>query len=257
MIHILRYFIFSFIYALGRVFPKPGIPVLFYHSLDESGSILSVGEDNFLKQIKYLVERGYSSLSISEFKECLKSGNFPKKRILITFDDGYKNNIGAVKVLKKFNFSAVIFVATNFIGKFNDFCKEDVPRLPMLTREDILYLSKMGVEFGAHSHTHRNMTDLTGQEIASEIKESKLILQEQVGKPIDYFCYPRGKANDDISSELARQEFKIAFLSKTGVVSRNTSPYFLPRLPVNGNGSLVQFKALLSPWYGLFRNLFK
>ena len=253
-----KQFAFLIIYLLGKIFPRNGMPVLFYHSMDESGSLLSISKKNFVRQMNYLKESGYDSLTSQKFLEHFENRNnksFPGKKFLVTFDDGYKNNIEAIDILKELNFSAVIFVTTGYIGGYNDFCERDVPKLPMLAMEEIRNLSKSGAEFGAHGHTHRNITDLTNDEALSDISKSKQILENELGSKVISFCYPRGKYASNSEKILKNLGFKIAFTSKTGIVSPKSSPYFLPRVPINDKVSDLQFKALLSPWYGFFMSL--
>lgn len=251
-------FAFVLIYLLGKIFPRRGIPVLFYHSMDDSGSLLSISRENFMRQLSYLKKSGYGSLTIGEFLEYFDSKNnksFPEKKFLITFDDGYKDNIEAINILKELNFSAVIFITTGYTGGYNDFCEQNVPRLPMLTMEEIRNLSKSGTEFGAHGHAHRNITDLANEEAINDISKSKQILESEIKYEVISFCYPRGKYTNKIAETLKNLGLKMAFTSRTGVVSSKSLSYFLPRVPVNDKVSMIQFKALLSPWYGFFKNL--
>lgn len=227
---------FLLVLFLQKIFPRQGIPVLFFHSMDESGSPLSISRDKFLKFAEYLHKHGYG-----------QSG-------LFTFDDGYKNNLEAVRILQQFNFHAVIFVATGYIGKKNTFCRKEFPELEMLNAGEIRLLANQGVEFGAHGHTHRNLTELNLEEIGYEIRESKRILEELIGKQVDKFCYPRGKASKEIALELQKQGFERAFTSKTGMITSVSDPYFLPRIPLNDAVTSLQFRALLSPWYSFFKN---
>lgn len=230
---------FLLILLFDKIFPRNGMPVLFFHSMDESGSPLSISRNKFLKFAGHLHKRGYH------------------KSVLITFDDGYKNNIAAIQALRQFNFKIVVFVATGFIGKKNTFCRKDFPRLEMMSRDDISELSRQGVKFGAHGHTHRNLPELSPKELTFEIKESKRIIETAIGKNIDYFCYPRGKFNDRVINALKNNGFKMAFTSKTGIISHYSPPFLLPRVPLNDAVSMLQFRALLSPWYATFRNIIR
>ncbi len=259
MIHFLKPALFLLICLLHKFFPRAGLPVLFFHSVDESGSVISISSDRFQRFIKYFHSQGYTTLSLNEFKNYLMNKSFKKdaRKVLITFDDGYKNNIAAADKLGEYNFSAVIFVSTAHIGGVNNFCRKDVPVLPMMNADEIQSLARRGIEFGAHGHTHANLPDLDAEALMYEIKESKRILEEYTAKPVDSFCYPRGKVNKTVVRALEELGFKIAFTSKTGIVSRASDPRLLPRVPLNNAVSDLQFKALLSPWYGFFRNIFK
>ena len=75
---------------------------------------MSVSPNKFLEQMEYLNKSGYKSINFNQiYKE-------NKKPIIITFDDGYKDNlINALPILKKFNFISTCFVVSNYIGESN------------------------------------------------------------------------------------------------------------------------------------------
>lgn len=74
-------------------------------------------ESVFEKQIKFFKEY-YHPLSISEVISILESGReFPDNSVLVTFDDGLKNNYSvASPILKKHAVPAVIYLTVDFIG---------------------------------------------------------------------------------------------------------------------------------------------
>ena len=102
---------------------RHSIPVLLYHKiLEPYDSILdipwAVSYDLFKKQMNYLFENGYNVISIDKYLKYISGGEkIPRKTILITFDDGYRNiRRLAYPILKKYRFPAVVFVACQYIG---------------------------------------------------------------------------------------------------------------------------------------------
>ena len=85
-----------------------------YHSVDNEKGKGGIFVNEFEEHIKWIKDK-------KTFKmEELKNLNYtlPKNSILITFDDGYKNNYTlAFPILKKYNMKATIFLNTKFIGK--------------------------------------------------------------------------------------------------------------------------------------------
>ena len=101
------------------------IPVLMYHYFDDKTNVGAVVvKEEFKKQIKYLKDNGYNTITIQElidFKEGKK--DLPKKSILITSDDGYLSNYEFMyPILKENNMKATIFV----IGENIDNAKENI-----------------------------------------------------------------------------------------------------------------------------------
>ena len=94
------------------------IPILMYHSISyEKGNTVRVPKENFKEQMKYLKDNNYTTLNLDELYIYMKTGKIiPKKPIVITFDDGYKDNYtNAYPILKEFKLKATVFVITDTI----------------------------------------------------------------------------------------------------------------------------------------------
>lgn len=245
--------IFYFLYLLSLVFEKTGfdknkIPVLLYHSIDESGNPYSVSLKDFKKQIALLYKKGYGTINLSELKSYLKNKKFPKKKILITFDDGYKNNLELAKpVLDKYGFSGVIFIATSLMG--GEIQKND-KSYKMLSKEDLIRLEKSSWDIANHFHSHKILTDLSEQEIVQEIKESKKILKDLLNKKenlLSFVC-PKDKINRNIVSILIKKGANMIFTGE-GLISKKTDYYNIPRVEVFNNTDKYKFLLRLSWFY--------
>lgn len=94
------------------------IPVLMYHHVNDfREDSITISQGNFESQIKYLKEAGYNSISLPEMFEIMYGrATPPKKPVLITFDDGYADNlVYAFPILKKYQMKAAIFVTTSLV----------------------------------------------------------------------------------------------------------------------------------------------
>ncbi len=121
----------------------------------------------------------------------------PDERFEISFDDGYDSvYANAFPILEKTDFRTMVFIPTKFIGKSSSW---DVypgsERFWHLNRRQIIELHDSGFMIGSHSHSHRNLTNLTVSEMKRELAESKLILEDICQRPIDSICYPYGRFN--------------------------------------------------------------
>ena len=98
------------------------ISILTYHSLDDTGSVVSVAPSMFRDQVAQLSEHGYQTMTLSDGSRLLKSGQpIPDKRVVITFDDGYRNvYTEALPVLQQYGYTATVFLIGAYCGADND-----------------------------------------------------------------------------------------------------------------------------------------
>ncbi|MCK4648209.1 polysaccharide deacetylase family protein [bacterium] len=91
------------------------IPVLMYHHVNKLEDSFTISPDDFQTQMEYLVRKKYQTLFLDELIDSLKEGK-DKRRVAITFDDGYLDNwVYAYPILKKYNLKATIFLITSRI----------------------------------------------------------------------------------------------------------------------------------------------
>ena len=134
----------------------------------------------------------------------------PPKAVLITFDDGYHDNLAnAAEVLKRYGYPAVLFVP---IGYLDD--RQPLPHEERLAAQGILNrtidweemadLERAGIRIESHGISHRPLADLELDEAAREIALSKLRLEERLDRPVRAFSYVKGsEAHCRVGIELA------------------------------------------------------
>ena len=98
--------------------------VLYYHGVDKVEYPIIETENIevsiFEKQIKYLIKH-YEIISIEEFDKRFREDKFTNREIVLTFDDGYANNLYVVEpILNKYNLPFTVFISTEHIttGQF-------------------------------------------------------------------------------------------------------------------------------------------
>ena len=235
------------------------IPILTYHSIDESGSVISVSLDKFKRHMELLKQRGFQTISLKKITECISKGiDFPKKSIAITFDDGFKNVYSkAFPVLKEFGFTATIFLVSGKCGQNNqwDAQSRHIPRLDLLGWDEILEMSDNGLEFGAHTVGHADLSGLPLAKAREEIVYSKETLQGRLKKDILFFAYPYGRQTPEVKS-IVKKEFLGVCSDKMGFATLKSDIYSLPRIEMyyfSGNNLFSWIDAPFFPGYILFR----
>ena len=186
-------------------------PVLIYHDIKPIAITdgFDVTVEEFRYQLDWLKAHGWRTLSTEEFLSYLERGEpFPKKTVLITFDDAYGGNIKyAAPELEARGMSAVFFVIVDSIGK-------TLSRDYYHASEDQLKELSSNPKFALESHTlsHPFLTKISSEELTSEIKNSKARLEELSGRPIKLFSYPYGDYNQTVIDGVIDAGYGAAFI---------------------------------------------
>lgn len=206
-----------------------GIIVLNYHKIDNMNISLSVTPSDFDRQMKYLKDNHYNIITPDMLYNHLTKGTaLPAKPVLITFDDGYEDNYkNAYPILKKYGFTATIFVVTGLVGKYPNY----------LTWAQCRELKKEGFFIESHTVSHKSLTELTSEQIKAEVVQSKKTLDEKLHQNTYYFAYPTGTYNLYIAQILKDAGYRGAFTIKYGTVDNSSNLFALERVPVFHTGN--------------------
>ncbi len=204
------------------------VPVLNYHKIDTVDHGLSLTPAEFEDQIRHLAENGYNSITPDQLMGYLKYGRaLPAKPVLITFDDGYADNYAnAYPILRKYGFTATIFLITGFIGADDRY----------MTWDQVREMHKNGFVFGSHTVSHQPLTELRPAEAAAELAASAAELERHLGVKPRYFAYPTGAYTLRIEELVRQAGYRAAFTTRFGQVGLESDPYALERIPIYHSG---------------------
>jgi len=113
----------------------------------------------------------------------------------------------------------------------------------ILTWEQIRIMQKGGIAFGSHTRSHPVVSQLAPAELEHEIKDSKRLLEEKLGRPALDFAFPFGKASDCSPAaiqSLTQSGYRSAVTTVPGVNTPDMNRYELRRLQVGYEGSLAR-----------------
>jgi len=208
------------------------LTILTYHSLDTSGSVVSVRPQSFADHMSTIARLGFRGISIREaIAHRARNGTWPERSVAITFDDGFANfHEAALPVLVEHEFGATLYVVTGHVGGTNDWAAppESLGRREMLDWRQLAELAENGVEIGAHTRSHPDLRSLSSDDAAAEIRAAKEDIARELGLEVESFAYPFGFV-DTKSLHVVRSEYRSAC---TTVLKRAGSDdsYSLPRL---------------------------
>ncbi len=211
------------------------IPVLCYHSIADQGSDNEyvVSPARFREQMKWLHDEGYESISLQQFQQLMTGKAKPTgHEVLITFDDGYKNNyVDALPVLKQYGYQATEFIVTNWVGGSG-----------YLTWEQVKALHAAGWDIMSHTRTHPYLPLHTAKSQTDEIAGSKAAIERHLGTEVTAIAYPYGLRSEE-TMKLAKQSgYVYAFTFDDGWTSSSQNPYLLKRLFISGDMDLAAFQ---------------
>jgi len=247
-------FVILYDYLRRRYVKNSRVIVLMYHRIGNNNNTpdISVTTKNFDYQMAYL-KRNFNIVSLDELVEKFKYNSCVEKdTIAITFDDGFRDNyINAYPILRKYNIPATIFVVTGSVGK----------QFEMLSKDEINIMQKGNIIFGAHTVTHKILSEVDRQTALSEINDSKFMLEEILQERVKYFAYPKGKKRDftDETVQMVKEAgYVAAFSTENGnVIYSNSNIFALNRIGIR-NYPLFVFKVRVSgifesKWFYLLR----
>jgi len=213
--------------------------ILAYHRINPwyKKDALSVSPEQFERQLRYTLKRFYP-ISPSVLP-AIKPNDF-----LITFDDGYADNLWyAIPVLKKLGIVPIIFLTVNYIGTdyiFNRYRDKEKDRF--LTWNEVKKMSDEGVVFGSHSLSHPHLPDLSDSQLWIEVDDSKKMIEDKTGKPVDFFCYPYGDFDERVIEKVQLAGYKNAFVTPPKGKKIKESNYTLLRTGVYGHNNFLAFR---------------
>jgi peptidoglycan/xylan/chitin deacetylase (PgdA/CDA1 family) len=237
--------------------PVPGIPVLNYHAIDNTGNLsssanVSVSLPAFQEQVAWLHAEGYKSVSKEELREVILHGKrINDKRVLITFDDGYHSLYKyALPVLSQYNFTATLFLSTSFIGnKYEQSDFDFVNHDRQLTWDEIKALAAAGWSIQSHGNIHTRLNKLSKDALMNELTISKKIVEQNLGTTVDEFAFPYGIYTNAVITQLKAAGYKFAYSVHSGKVLPHARRYRLPRIEINNRDTMDSFKTKVTTGY--------
>jgi len=81
-----------------------------------------------------VLSKYYKPISLIDLRKYLDKGKLPKSSVVITFDDGYANNLyNAKPILEKYDIPATVFITTGYIGQNEEYWWDELERLFLQT----------------------------------------------------------------------------------------------------------------------------
>ena len=268
---------------------KPhGVRILTYHRVNDwhPNDVLSVPTARFKEQMAYLKTHDWQVWPLSGLVQWLNSERrqargagrgargagdnvptppvsrpLPPRAVVITFDDGYADTYwNASPVLQEHGFCATLFVASGFMGRYVPlprYAGGSVERDRGLTLQEIRTMQAHGVEIGAHTVMHPDLTAMTPEAARREIVESKRQIEQETGRPVQAFAYPKGRWNRQVAALVREAGFASACSERIGPNRLGEDVFRLRRTEISAFDTLDDFEKKLSGAFDILHHAAK
>lgn len=225
---------------LYRIILRRRAVIALFHRVDDrlAGNPLSCTAREF-EAFADFFRKYFEVISMRELLTRLEESRDISGTLVITFDDGYRDNrVVAAPLLESKGLTACFFVATGFIGS------SSVPwwdaeigiASEWMTWAEVRELAQLGFEVGAHTINHADLGEVEGDEAREEIGGSRLRLERELGRPVDLFSYPYGRRDQITEANrvcVREAGFRCCLSAFGGIVKPDASLFELPRVPVS------------------------
>lgn len=202
--------------------------ILTYHSIDPSGSPISVAPGEFQAHARWLAS---GAVRVVPLGELLSGGD--DDAVALTFDDGFANfGETAWPALREHALPVTLYVVSGHAGRTNAWGGRDapgIPTLPLLGWDALGRLAQEGVRLGAHTRSHPDLRRAGEAQLADELDGcAEHIARETGSRPAD-FAYPFGAVDARVAGA-ARGRFATAVTTEFRALKPGDDTHLLPRL---------------------------
>lgn len=241
-----------------RLWPRP-IPVLMYHKVPdapiESQHKIFVTKNTFRKHLQLIRLRGLQPFTFKEYLAYTKGERSirtaPKSPVILTFDDGYRDNYeNMLPLMNEFGYKGVIFLLGDTRISYNywDADKGD-HRDELMNEQQRAAFIRAGWEIGAHTMTHPDLTKLSEQEALAEVFNSKKAIESESGNTVQTFAYPFGFYDAKIKQLVQQVGFEMALATDKGGMHIEDDRFEIFRTSIFPQDTWVQMYKKTSSWY--------
>jgi len=181
--------------------------ILTYHSIDGSGSPISVDREAFREHVAFLAS---GAVRVTDLAGVL-AAPADADAVALTFDDAFANfATEAWPLLRERRLPVTLFVVSAHAGGTNDWggrAQPGIPTLPLLDWDALGRLAEEGVTLGAHSRTHPDLRRLDDAALADEVAGSGEAVAARTGRRPEAFAYPYGAHDARVAGAAAAYRF--------------------------------------------------
>ncbi|MEO6832886.1 MAG: polysaccharide deacetylase family protein [Chitinophagaceae bacterium] len=236
------------------------LPVLMYHKVPkkpiDSPHRIFVTRENFQRHMNLLRIFNRTPVTFEDYF-ALRNGEmsleqWPKNPVVLTFDDGYLDNLtNALPILKAKGWKATLFALVDRTQKENfwDEAERGLETSRLMDAEDLQKMRNEGWEIGAHTYTHKHLPELINEELKHEISDGKHDLEAELKTQILGFAYPYGDFGMRDENMVRDAGYAYAVATDSGALHQEDNLFRIFRVNIFPEEGFFSFWKKTSRWY--------
>jgi peptidoglycan/xylan/chitin deacetylase (PgdA/CDA1 family) len=202
---------------------------------------------NFEAQLDYLTANDYHVIPLATLVDYLDGAvaEIPARAVVITVDDGWACASSEIfDAMRRRNLPWTLFVYPKIVGRGSH----------AVTWRELQELAECGVDIESHTLTHPFLTLKNNPAVSPasydeflehELRESRLRLEQTIGKEVRFLCYPYGDYDDAVAAAAQAHGYEAAVTTERGPITRSTPPMRLKRYLIHNDTTLAEFATFL------------
>ncbi|NML66463.1 polysaccharide deacetylase family protein [Hymenobacter sp. RP-2-7] len=237
------------------------LPVLMYHKIPDAAPATRhqtfVTRDHFARHLAFFHRQRFTPITFLDYQE-FASGRrplkeFPRKPLILTFDDGYLDNYtNLLPLMQQAGYRGVLYLLGNFDLRHNawDLAADPAePRAELMSAAQKAAFVAADWEIGAHTLTHPHLPALPAEAAAHELSASKAALEQRLGVPVQSFAYPYGDLSAETKRLVAAAGFRFAVATDTGGQHLEDDRFQIFRVNIFPHETEASLRKKTAPWY--------
>lgn len=239
------------------VIPRAHVRAVNYHGTPERFAA------SFDRQLAYYRER-FDPVTAEDLDRLLSGGSWERSRpgLIISFDDGLRSNFEVARpALEKHGFVGWFFVPAGLVSGYTVVTAEAARAASIvpddayddgrqtMSWDELRELARRHV-VGCHTRTHRHMrASLPEDVVRSEVVVAKTMLEQQLARSVDVFCWVGGEEwaySASAARAIASSGYRFSFMTNSAVITRKTSRLQLQRTNIEADWPLDVVRFQLS-----------
>lgn len=197
-------------WGVGRIEPL----VFCYHAVSEDWhDQLAVRPTSFEAQMRAVLRAGYEPMPVDRILSATG------KVFHVTFDDAFCNIRGALDLLASLGVPATVFACSDLAddgrplhaGELGGSRAAPGGEGETMAWDELRLLAETGVEIGSHTCSHPHLTELSDHDLRRELRDSRVRLEDALGRPCPYLSYPFGEQDARVRAAARAAGYAAAF----------------------------------------------